>query len=239
MRAPGHTFAVWVAAPTPVETPHPSRHPLRSGSSVGIGIACAACTTVCVASVPSESVPASGAASRARRTRGGCVHACEHRRGTPRRHGPARPAGHRPGQHDRIADRGRLDPVADFLDDAGALVAEQHRERCAPVPVLDRPAGPNGRRRSPPSGRAPRPDRAVDLELFEAGLLSRSRPTTAPTDFSRHALSLRLRAAHASVGVADGRSGPSRPHDTPAIPSSWRRSRPWSTSTAVPTRRRA
>ena len=92
-RAPGHTFAVWIAAPTPVETPQPRRHALRSGSSRGIGIACAAWTTVRVASVPSESVPASGAASRARRTRGGCSHACEQRRGTPRRHGPHVPHG--------------------------------------------------------------------------------------------------------------------------------------------------
>ena len=93
-RVAGRTrFAVLIAAPTPVEAPQPSRQALRSGSSGGIGIAWAAWTTVWVASVPSERVPASGAASRARRTRGGCCHAWEQRRGTPRRHGPHVPHG--------------------------------------------------------------------------------------------------------------------------------------------------
>ena len=84
--APGHTFAVCIAAPTPVDTPHPSRHARSRGMPSGSGIACAACTTVRVASVPHARTPPSGAPSRARRSLGAWIHAWEQRLGTPRRH---------------------------------------------------------------------------------------------------------------------------------------------------------
>ena len=84
--APGHTFAVWIAAPTPVDTPHPSKHARSSGMPSGSRIACAACTTVRVARVPHARTPASGAPSRARRSLGAWTHAWEQRLGAPRTH---------------------------------------------------------------------------------------------------------------------------------------------------------
>jgi hypothetical protein len=54
---PRQTFAVWRAAPTPVETPHPSRQARISDSSSGIGTTWGSVTTECVDSVPQCSTP--------------------------------------------------------------------------------------------------------------------------------------------------------------------------------------
>ena len=40
--APGHTFAVWIEAPTPVETPQPSRQARERARASGIGTICPA-----------------------------------------------------------------------------------------------------------------------------------------------------------------------------------------------------
>jgi hypothetical protein len=48
-------------------------------------------------------------------------------------------AGYGPSQHDGIVDRHAVDGVAHGLDVAGAFVAQEHGERLAPVPVVDRP----------------------------------------------------------------------------------------------------
>ena len=137
--APGQTFAVWIAAPTPVDTPQPRRHALSSGMPSGSGMACAACTTVCVASVPHARTPESGAPSRARRSRGGWAQACEHRRGSPRMHDRHVPHGTAHDRTTRSPTRSPRRPEPILLDDPRAFVAEQHRERHAPVPVVARP----------------------------------------------------------------------------------------------------
>ena len=137
-RAPGYTFVVWIAAPTPVDAPQPRRQALAAGARAASGSPRTRARRCGLASVPSDSVPASGAASRARRTRGGCVHACEHRRGTPRRQGPQVP--HSTAQASTTGSPTAGDRTPSPTDSTTrALVAEEHRERRAPVPVLDRP----------------------------------------------------------------------------------------------------
>ena len=169
-RAPGHTFAVWIAAPTPVETPHPRRHALRSGSSGRHRDRLRRMD---------DGVRRERAQRERPRERRGVPRPADARRLHPRMGAaardaaPARPAGaarHRPRQHDGIAHARRVHAVADLLDDAGSLVAEQHRERRSPVPVLDRPEI----RVTDPAGDQPNEHLtgpgSVDLEVLDADL---------------------------------------------------------------------
>ena len=135
--------------------------------------------------------------------------------------------------------RGCLDPVADLLDDAGSLVAEQHRERRSPVPVLDRPQVrmADAARHQPDEHLAR--TRRVDLELLDPDARPRSRPPRRrPTSRDTRSPFGCERLMLASASPMDVQSA-SRPHPRRATPSSSKRSRPWSTSTAVRTRRRA
>ena len=84
--APGHTPAVWIAAPTPVDTPHPSRQARDKGIPSGIRIAWASVTTVWVASVPQNRTPVSASTAPDRWILGGWASSCPHRRGLPSRH---------------------------------------------------------------------------------------------------------------------------------------------------------
>ena len=135
--SPGRTGAVLSAAPRPVEAPHPSRHAWARSSPSGTQNTCGARTTVWVASDPIDSVPVSTAPSAACR-RGGCSHQWSQRRGRPRRHAVRPRTG--PPRRGALHRRHHVgDALADLLDDAGALMAEQHRERRSPVAVCDRP----------------------------------------------------------------------------------------------------
>ena len=90
--APGHTFAVWIEAPTPVETPQPSRQARERARASGIGTICGSVTTVWVARVPQCRTPVSTCPPARWRRRGWCS-SCPHRRGAPRRHCRHRPHG--------------------------------------------------------------------------------------------------------------------------------------------------
>ena len=52
---------------------------------------------------------------------------------------PAAPARHGPGQDDPVAGSHVVHALADLFDDARTFVAEEHRERLAPVPVVASP----------------------------------------------------------------------------------------------------
>ena len=51
------------------------------------------------------------------------------------------PASGEERHHDTVARHGIGHPVADFFDDAGGLVAEQHRQRAGPIAVHDAEVG--------------------------------------------------------------------------------------------------
>ena len=135
-RAPGQTWAVSSTDITPVATAQPIRQAWSTGSSRGTIATASSCTTVRVAKVPVRRTGVRSVPS-ARCNRPGAAGGRLHWRGSPRLHGAHVPHERLPADHDPVAGRHVRDALADRLDDAGALVAEQHRERVPPAVLLD------------------------------------------------------------------------------------------------------
>ena len=153
--APGQTAPSRATEPTPVATAQPIRHACSAGSPSGTGWPrprgrrCGSRTCPSLQRLRKQRP----SASRSRPRAPGGVRSGA---GRPRAHQRQRTARRAPAEDDAVARRERLDAVADGLDDARALVAEEDREAGAPSRSRRR-ADRCGRPRSPRSGRAPRP----------------------------------------------------------------------------------
>src|SRR5207245_6093741 len=79
----------------------------------------------------------------------------------------AAPARRREREDDVLADPARVDSLADGLDDAGALVAEHHRQRHRPLAVEQREVAPTDTRGAEPYEHLVAP-RLLELKLVDA-----------------------------------------------------------------------
>ena len=124
--SPRFTSPVFTAAPKPAITPQPMR-PAASGGAAGSTFThCLAWTRVFSAKAPMPSALLSGLAVEGHRL--GRVLGLEAVPGLAPDTGPASAARRPPGQDHVVAGRHVLDAVADGLDDARGLVAEEERE---------------------------------------------------------------------------------------------------------------
>ena len=170
--APGHTPAVWIAAPDARGHPAPEQ-----ACAHRAGCRRAARIDLCRVDhgVGRERAAGQDPDERRRpcRADGAAAagpSACAQRRGLPRA-GTERQRAARDGPRQDARDRRartRRHAVPDLLHDAGAFVAEQHRERRAPSCRSRSPTGRSGTRRWPRSGPAPRrPVDRVDVDRFD------------------------------------------------------------------------
>ena len=177
--SPGVTPAVLTAAPMPVEAPQPSRHASTRSTPSGTRIACAACTTVCVASDADRQRPGQPAAVARvdpRRLLPG-VRAAP--RPAPDARG-ARPAGHRPHEQHGVAGRDvrhvRARPPRRCRRPRGRATSGT----AIPSSRSGSPRGRSGTRRWRRSGRAPRRLRARRRVIGSIRAGAPRPPTTTP-----------------------------------------------------------
>ena len=163
--SPGAAPEALRTAPPPVSTAQPSRAATSGGTSAPTGTTERRSTTAWVANADAPRWCATGAPSRdSREPPPSSSPAAFEADAALTGEAPVRPAAgalaaaRQEREHDPVADRDVADLVADALDDAGGLVAEQHRHRteagCRP-----RPTGPSGRSPPPRSARAARSGR--------------------------------------------------------------------------------
>ena len=149
--APGHTFAVWIAAPTPVDTPHPRRHARSSGMPSGSGMASRHAQRFGSRACRYARTPDRGAPSGARQSRGGWVQACEHRLGSQKAGDRCRTGPPTTGPHDGPVGIPDPSPTRSTIP---APSWPSSRRTHAPSRCRE-PRGRCGRRRSPRCGPGP------------------------------------------------------------------------------------